>query len=272
MPKPKWLITKPALKTSERKSFWEQHHAEGYQKIYSMTDDPALRARIVSELASLRTRRKILIPGCGSKYLLERDIAEKVPGCKYVLCTDFAKVAAIAARQNRNRAIEYKGLDSAKLGITKQFDAVVIVNSVLSDRDAENRKIIASCFRALKPGGYLIGFFPTIFWALDIALTTKSPYWRAYLRRHVELETFSEGAYLKGQKKSGPNTQIYYGPLLLNQILKEAGFVKRKLENYFLDSGFFVEQGKNMYGITDPDVSAYEMFVTAQRPAGRLRT
>ncbi len=267
MPKPKWLIAKPALKSSEREFIWEHRHNAGYRNVYSMTDDAGLRGRIVRELTLLPRHEKILIPGCGSKDLLQKDIAKKVPGCKYVLCTDFPRVAAIPAMKNRNQAIEYKGLDSAKLGIGKQFDAVVIVNSVISESDVENRKILASCFRALKPGGHLIGFFPTIFWAVDFAITSKSRQWREYCDKRVDLDTFSEGAFSKGKKKGGQDIQIFYSPLLLNHILKETGFVRRRLEIYFLDSDFFVKEGKKVYGIADPDLRAYELFVTAQRPA-----
>ena len=258
--KHKWLITKPKLTGAQRKAVWEERHASGYSNVYSMTDDPELRARIVSELSALPAHADILVPGCGSKGLLEKDIAAKVPGCRHVLCTDFAKVAAIPAENNRNPVIEYKGLDSAKLGLKEQFDAIVIVNSVLSDNDAENRKIIASCYDALKPGGRLIGFFPTIFWSLDLALTSKSPEWRQYYEDHVDLDTFSEG------EKESPDAQIFYSPLLLNLILKEAGFEKRRQENYFLDSDFFTKQGKEMYDIDDPDLAAYELFVTAEKP------
>ena len=261
MPKRKWLIAKPALDLSDREYIWEHRHGAGYNKVYSMTDDAALRARIVRELAGLPHHKKILIPGCGSKDRLQKDIAKKVPGCKHVLCTDFAKVAAIPARRNRNQAIEYRGLDSGKLGISKEFDAVVIVNSVISESDLENRNILASCFRALKPGGYLTGFFPTIFCALDFAITSKSPQWRRYVKKRVDLDTFSEG--IKGKW----DTQIFYSPLLLDHILRETGFVRRKLEIYFLDTPYFVKEGKSVYGITDPDLRAYELFVTVQRPA-----
>jgi SAM-dependent methyltransferase len=260
MRKPKWLIAKPTLEPSDREYIWEHRHNAGYNKVYSMTDDAALRGRIVRELAARPRHQKILVPGCGSKDRLQKDIAKKVPGCKHVLCTDFPSVAAIPARKNRNRTIEYKGLDSGKLGIRKEFDAVVVVNSVISESDLENRKILAACFQALKPGGYLMGFFPTIFCSVDFAITSKSAQWRRYVKKRVDLDTFSEG--IKGKW----DTQIFYSPLLLDHILRETGFVRRKLEIYFLDTAYFLKEGRSVYGITDPDLRAYELFVTAQRP------
>jgi len=51
--------------------------------------------------------------------------------------------------------------------------------------------------------------------------------------------------------------------------LQEAGFdVDRRtgISSYFLDSAFFMEQAKDMYGFDDPDLPLYENFVIAQKP------
>ena len=259
-PPAKWLLKGKTQSPAQRRAYWEQNHEDGYKDVFSVTEDPALRAYIVDALADLPSHQKILIPGCGSKGLLEQSIAVSLPGCQHVLCTDFAKVVGIPAAANKNALIEYRGIDSGKLDMKGQFDAIVVVNSILSDNDSENRKILKSCLKALKPGGSLIGFFPTVFCALDFAITSKLPEWKSYLQNNVDLETQSEHEEPQNVR------QTFYSPLLLNQILKEAGFKDRKMGVYFFDSAFFHRQSQALYGITDTDLTVYEFFVTAKRP------
>jgi SAM-dependent methyltransferase len=255
----KWLI--PEGPAYDREAYWEQTHEGGYDTVFSVTDDPALRQTIINELGKQSDPGKILIPGCGSKAILEQDIAARLAGCKGIVCTDFNKVVAIARKRNTNPAIKYMARNSVRLGLKDKFDAVVIVNSIVSDSDIENREILASCYDALKPGGKLVGLFPTVFCTADLALTTQEPEWLDYYTKNVDLTSFSETEPKQGIK------QIFYPPMLLRHIVKEAGFSDVTMGVHFFDSDHFRQEAERLYGIKDPDVNIYEFLVTARKPA-----
>ena len=263
--KRKWLVEPDNIRSEEgRRKYWEQEHSEdSYNNVFSVTEDKGVRDDIVAELAKLPSHSDILIPGCGSKALLEKAIAEGLDDCDRIVCTDFPEVVKIASGFNKESKVEYRGVNSKDLGIKEEFDAVVIINSVVSDSDLENREILKACFDSLKPGGVLIGLFPTIFVPLDIYSTSANELWMDWFKDNVDLKSQAEHDPVQG------DTQIFYTPLKLRYVLKEAGFeVDRKdsMSTYFFDTSFLLKQAKDMYGIDDPDVPIYENFVVARKP------
>jgi hypothetical protein len=66
--------------------------------------------------------------------------------------------------------VEFAAKDTRNLGLESDFDAAVVVNSVLSDCDPDNRSMLRSVHAALNPKGLLVGLFPTIFAPADIGL------------------------------------------------------------------------------------------------------
>lgn len=250
----KWLIHHSnTLSSHERQRYWEQEHSSNnYKTVWSMTDDEAVRNKVISELARLKCVDRILIPGCGSRVNLQNDIARKFPK-SMILCTDFDGVIEVAKLQKNARNIEYRACDSANLGFVHEWDAVIIVNSILSDSDIENRAIIQSCYNALDKGGVLLGFFPTIFAAVDISILEEN-------KKRMSFINLEESSFYEEKQKI---SQIFYTPLRLRMILNKTGFIKSTMEIFFCDSEYFINHSEEYYGISDPDIHIYEHFVVA---------
>ncbi len=253
----KWIITpKKTLSDQERQAYWENTHvAENYETVWSMTEDPVLRHKLTAEIRSHSKHEKILIPGCGSRTVLERHFIESLADISAIYCTDYPGVIEVAAGYYQHAKVHYEARDSQDLGFETEFDVVVIVNSVLSESDAENRAILRSCYRSLKTGGVLIGLFPTIFAAVDIAYLEPS-------RQRLECVDLERSALYETQQNLW---QIFYTPLRLRQIIKEAGYHLDKTEIFFCDSPYFLEHSKQYYGLEDPDNVVYELLVVAQK-------
>lgn len=244
------------LNDSERQKYWEKTHCEeNYETVWSMTDDAEVRKKVVKEISNYDTPKNILIPGCGSKVALQNEIAKNFTTSN-ILCTDYEGVVDIAKKQRNEDNIQYKALNSTCLGFKDEWDIVIIVNSVLSESDEENRTILKSCYSALKPGGILIGFFPTIFASVDIAHLESTRERMAFI--DIDKSSFYE------EKQN--IWQIFYTPLRLRIILKELNFIRDRVEIYFCDSDYFVNHSKEYYGIENHDLPIYEHFVLAHKP------
>jgi len=254
----KWPIApKTVLSDAERRQYWETTHAEeNYETVWSMTEDPDVRNKLTREIQAIDRYEKILVPGCGSKTVLEQQFAERLSDVREICCTDYPGVVEVARRHCQHEKIRYEARDLRHLNFDREWDIVAIVNSVLSESDAENRQILKSCFEALAPGGALVGMFPTIFAPIDIAYLEKT---RDRLQ-YVDLERSS--LYETKQKI----WQIFYTPLRLRQILKEAGYRLEKMEIFFCDSPYFLEHSRQYYGMDDPDNVIYEFSIVARKP------
>lgn len=254
----KWLInTEHVLTDDQRKRYWVKTHTEeNYETVWSMTDDPYVRSRIVRELERVECRKKILVPGCGSRVTLQNEIAASLPDIDEILCTDFEGVINVAQKQKNDRIIRYKPRDSKRLGSTQEWDVIVNVNAILSENDTENRDILDSCFKVLKTGDVLIGMFPTIFATVDISYIEED-------RERLRFVDFERSAFY--EEKQGL-WQIYYTPLRLRRILLESGFKLNRMEIYFCDSEYFQNHSNEYYGLSDPDAVIYELFIIAEKP------
>ena len=254
--KSKWEIEHDSiLLDSDRKKYWEHTHAvENYETVWSLTDDIEVREKIIDALSSYEDISKILIPGCGSKVLLQNEIADRFPK-SLIVCSDYQGVIDIAKKKESRENIGYMALDSTNLGFENEWDVVIIVNSILSESHIENRDILKSCYRALKQDGVLLGFFPTIFASVDIA------YLESEENMSLSIDLTKSSFYEKKQKI----WQIFYTPLRLRYLLKEVNFIRDKMEIFFCDSEYFTAHSKEYYGIEDVDLPVYELFVIAYK-------
>lgn len=255
----KWLIpeTETPLAGEDRRAYWETVHRDaGYGNVLSVTDDPRLVARICADLSAAGAKR-VLVPGCGSRTNVERAILDRVATVESIVATDFPAVVELAARRLPDPRVEYSARDSTDLRWEEEFDAVVIVNSVLSESDRENREILAACSRALRTGGRLVGLFPSILANLDLAILADDPKLRATVdvERSTKLEP-EQGAH-----------QIFYTPLRLRVILQSSGLAIERFEIYFMDAEEFRDPSQSYRELVydDADLVTYEYYVVAAK-------
>jgi SAM-dependent methyltransferase len=258
--KHKWVVEglgHTAMSRVEREAYWASVHLDaGYENVVSLTEDRSVQDRIVGALRSLRGCERVLIPGCGSCTALQERLVLELPDVR-IMCVDFPAVVDAAEGRFAHERVEYVSHDMARPHWRAEFDAVVVVNSILSDSDLENRQILASCHDALRPGGILTGFFPTAFAAFEAALI---------LGDDARLALVDPATAIKYEPAQDAY-QMFYTPLRLRQVLREAGFVRELLAIEFLDSEHFLGPARDVatLGEGDDDLVLYEHFVVAER-------
>lgn len=278
----KWLIPSPY--TSEyfecEKAGWNIIHQNYSRNTYSLTQEPKNCQIMISPSENLSSFKipdspdiQILIPGCGSEIELQKTLLNYCPHIGQVCCTDFSDIALEKATKNWleanenskliNQKLSFKVADSTRLtehcpDWNGKFDYVLVANSVLSAEDDKNRQMIGEFYKALKPGGRLYGFFPTIYWDLEIAYLIQS---KAYWLTEGLIHLPHSAAY----DKTLQDRQIYYTPLRLNRIFKEAGFKRLSFEICFDDSDIACANLEKVYGIEDPDIYHWGFFVRFEK-------
>jgi SAM-dependent methyltransferase len=259
----KWLIPPVELRGQyplDARDYWDLRHGLlQYENVYSVTEDPGLRAKLVEMLRAVISPlvpSKVLVPGCGSRALLEQDLVESFPRTS-VLATDYPGVAAAAAARLCHPRVEFAGGDTRGLGWQSEFDAAVVINSVLSDCDHENRAMLQSIHAALKPNGLLVGLFPTIFAPADIGFCEERERWR------LELVDLPQSRYCFDEYASA--THILYTPLRLRVIFSEIGFAALRMEIFFCESPRLRNEAFRVYGLEGEDVVLYELLVTSRK-------
>lgn len=242
----------------QRERYWSNVHSADYKSVFSVTQDQAVLDGMIEDLKSIiPSPKKVLIPGCGSKVHLQERLHVEFPKLSQV-CIDFKEVVDVAAKRLQFPEIDFIGgnfLDVENIG--NDFDAALIVNSILSEDHAENCSLVEKIFASLRPGGVLIGLFPTILATIDIAWIEGTPSERIH---QVDL---SRSAFYERQQQLW---QIFYTPLRLRRLLLSVGFEKLKMEIMFLDSEYFKEHTKEYYGISEPEVFIYELLTIALKP------
>ena len=252
----KWLIqpytTNELSSIEQEKAIWDKIHNEYSKFTFSMTQNSKLCKELIHpsfdcDIFNIpnSSEIKVLIPGCGSEINLQKTLLNICPQIGQIYCTDFSATAIEQAKKNwqelesdfglNNHQLVFETIDSTKLTEQKpewsdKFDYILVVNSVLSGEDKINRSMLAEFYQVLKPDGRLYGFFPTIFWELEVAYLDKSKA-RWLTDGTIDL---SHSALYDEQWK---DRQIYYTPLRLNQIFKEIGFKRLSFEIYFLPFG-----------------------------------
>jgi SAM-dependent methyltransferase len=276
----KWVIPSShhlaSKSLEEEKAKWDENHEDYANNAFSMTQDPEICKALVrpNQCSGFDIPNspdiKVLLPGCGSEIYLQKTLLEFCPQIGQVYCTDFSKTAIKKAQENwknangdsrlNNQQIVFEEVDSTR--ITEQrpdwqnrFDYVLLVNAVVSSEDEANRQMIGEFGKVLKPGGKLYGFFPTIYCFLEIAYLSKN-------HAHCLTEGFIDLPHNTVWGVDWRDPQIYYSPLRLNRIFKEAGLKRLSLETYFLDSDILAPAFEQDIGHDDPDI--YEWTLLAR--------
>lgn len=279
----KWLIPsscRASLSLEEEKVVWDEDHKDYSEKVFSLTQDPKVCQALVHPSSQSSCFNipdspeiQILIPGCGSEIYLQKTLLEFCPHIGQIWCTDFSKTAIDVAKKNwqqvdgdsrlNRQQLNFAEIDSTKLTEQKpdwknQFDYVIVVNSVLSSNDSVNRQMIGEFYKILKPGGKLYGFFPTIFFELEIACLSESKaHWLTDGSINLPNSAFHEPGYNQHQ--------IFYTPLRLNRIFKEAGFKRLSFEVDFCDSDTLATHMKESYDLDDSDIYYWHFLVRLER-------
>jgi SAM-dependent methyltransferase len=240
------------MKPEERQKYWEDVHLrDHYRAVWTMLDDPEIRARLVAAVQEIEARRRVLVPGCGSRVLLEPELA-RIQGVEEVVGTDYPGVVDLCRQRldDNEMSVSFEPRDSTDLGWSGAFEVAVVVNSVLSESHDENQRIVESIHQALAPGGSLVGYFPTAFCGFEIGCIDPSSGWKELV--DVDASTFHE--------VSMGVSQIFYTPLRLRRLLVQSGFVLERMEVAFLDSPFCLRQARDYYGLPE-ELFIYELFV-----------
>ena len=242
------------MSQDDRRAYWEREHADhDYEGVFSISQDEGVIAPCV-EAITRRGCRRVIVAGCGSNVALQQAIAERASDVESVTGVDFPGVVEVAARRTDDPRIGYVGADIAVDGCGVQGDCVVTINAVLSDLDEENRALLRRFREALPAGGLLAGFFPTIFTPVEFGYLQPD-------RRMLDQVNLEECRF--AEEKQGI-TQIFYSPLRLRAVLREAGFRLERMELVFLDSPELADHARTYYRLgDDPDVVAWELFVQA---------
>ena len=165
-----WNISPLKVMTqNERRSYWEKIHDKNYENVWSITEDAYLLDKIINTLKSFQKVFRILIIGCGSKVVLQNTLAQEIETIQEILCIDFPKVVQIASQKSNHSKIRYESFDLTDLPWENEWDVIINVNAILSESHAENSLILSKCWNSLNLNGFFLGFFPTVFCALDIA-------------------------------------------------------------------------------------------------------
>lgn len=247
-----------------------------------MTQDPEVCQVLISPSNSYNRfdipnspEIQVLIPGCGSEIYLQKELLYLCPHIKQVYCTDFSETAIATAKKNwkevdgdfrlNSQQIIFEQLDSTNLTEQKpnwkdKFDYILVVNSVLSGEDWQNRQMIAEFYKILKPGGRLYGFFPTIFCPLEIAhLCRTKAHWLT--NGTINLPESALYEYQDGKK----DRQLLYTPSRLNQIFKEAGFKRLSFEVFFHDSDISAMKIEKIFDVNDPEIYYWSFLVRFEK-------
>ena len=242
------------MSQDDRRAYWEGEHADhDYEGVFSISQDEGVIAPCV-EAITRRGCRRVIVAGCGSNVALQQAIAERASDVESVTGVDFPGVVEVAARRTDDPRIGYVGADIAVDGCGVQGDCVVTINAVLSDLDEENRALLRRFREALPAGGLLAGFFPTNFTPVEFGYLQPD-------RRMLDQVNLEECRF--AEEKQGI-TQIFYSPLRLRAVLREAGFLLERMEVVFFDSPELADHARTYYRLgDDPDVVAWELFVEA---------
>lgn len=278
----KWLIPSCFASKSleQEKADWDEAHKDYSKNVFSFTQEPKVSETLVrpsSQSPSFDIPNspeiKVLIPGCGSEIYLQKTLIECCPRIGQIYCTDFSKTAIDRAQTNwqkangderlNNQQLVFAEADSTKLTEQRpdwheKFDYVIVVNSVLSDDDVKNRQMLGEFYKVLKPGGRLYGFFPTIFWDLEVAYLSQA---KAHWLTDGTINLSDSAIY----DRKWNDRQIFYTPLRLNRIFKEAGFKRLSFEVYLSDSAISVANLKETFEIDEPDIFDWVFLVRLEK-------
>jgi len=243
----------------ERDSWEENYKKYGYENVINITRDPAICKKITDSINSQVTN--ILIPGCGNQTYLQRVIIEHRLNVKNICCTDWSETAILSAKAEfKTDKVSYVIADSSNMPFRNElFDAALICNSILSQSDSHNIKILSECNRVLKPNGLLCGFFPSIFSVIDLNSMASDNYKWSY---SGDIDLIKNQLTENKQKLK----QTFYSPLNLRKRIINTGFALELMDIYFFDSDILLSESEDIYDISkEQNMPIWELFIVARK-------
>ena len=246
----------------ERES-WEREFKDRYEEMWFKPFHKDFLSTLLTCLDP--SVKKILISGCGPQTSLQECIITNFQNVEEVVCNDYCESAINLARTNYSHPkVKYLLKPTEDLSYYRNyFDAVLVVNSILSSDHELNIRALEEIYRTLKLGGQLIAIFPTVFCACELV------YMR--LNGHQELSKWREKNWINLENSSFYDSEqgiwkTGYTPNQLNSILKKIGFKRERMEIYFFDNDYFVEQAEIVHGIPkDGDSCIWELLAILRK-------
>jgi ubiquinone/menaquinone biosynthesis C-methylase UbiE len=146
---------------TEKKHWNNDYEKNKYSNVFSITDNKNICKDLTKGIR--KETKNILIVGCGIKTNLQSYIIKKYKHIESIHCTDWSETAIEKAKENySHKKITYENEDTSNFSYKEgSFDYIIISNSILSNSDLLNRKMIEECYRVLKKSGFL-GIFHNI--------------------------------------------------------------------------------------------------------------
>ena len=247
---------------------WNRDYAENnYSNVLSVTACEKTLNRILKQLRISIERdepmnRVCILGSGGPETALQRFLVVRFPMIDEIVCTDFSEAALALARGSFSHPkIVYVNQDMTTLAGIKEgeFDAVIVINSILSSNDILNRKALKSLYRVLRPAGLFLGLFPDILSTIE--LQNMSPDLGKKL--HGLVNPYKNTLFENSQHSS----QIFYSIQRLMLILREAGFTVNldEIPRIPLDTSHFQQEYRDLYGFHDETLCIWENLVEIRK-------
>jgi hypothetical protein len=241
--------------------------------VWSVTKDAGFRERFVRKLEAIPDVRRILLPGCGSETILQRDLVGHLPQLEEIICSDFEPAIRIAETSGGSPKVSFHVVDSTRVHESwpLRFDVVSPINSVVSESDGENRAMLAAFSESLRPGGWLLGTFPCIYSIHELyRFASQEKREQLSAQESLELDTRTYTWLPRDPELPARVPQLMYSVNDLRILLDEAGFDLDTLEMTIdVQAGASSREGvKQWHGIDDPRVCRWDFMVKVRKKVG----
>lgn len=239
-------------------------------EVWSVTRDAGFRQRLIKQLLSLPTCRRILLPGCGSLTYLQDEILARCPQVESIVCTDLLEAIELVNTRLIHPKVEFIAVDSTALHErwSDHFDVVIPINSVVSGNDEENRSMVRSFCHVLRPDGYLLGVFPCLHAVQELYRFIPGEMQSAIAKREALDLNARTLTWFPGDPELPPALpQIFYSVNDLQLIFAECAFDLSTLSISIDALADDVSRPivEKWYGISDPRICLRNLMVTAKK-------
>lgn len=233
----------------DEREIWEETHGKfGYsKKVFSLLDSSLVINKFTQELMPFQNKAemKVLIPGCGSNVNLQLCCNKVLGNNTFIYALDWSKEAIdISKRKTDILGIEVKYINQSYYDLSLNpsfYDIIIMSNAIVSESHENNVTALKNLTNLLKPGGSLLGLFPSPFNMLDYALTNNdAKKWLIDGTVNVKERRIYE-------KKFG--SQRFFSPLELYILFKKINCQVEKFELFFYDDDNFANQIASLYNL-----------------------